>query len=295
MLNLRYSSVLDQLQKISASLSPKQRLLAEYVAENYVKSAFMNAANLAYNAGVSESTVTRLVAVLGYSGYSDFQAACQDMVQSHISSLEKYPLESPGTNRDIYSQVMAMEAQMLSRTAELLSKETMDTIVDLICETQDVVIVGTVANVCLAEYAAYFLSILGPTIHKITKLDVESLMEIRKLPSASLALVFSFPRYPKPTQVILEYLKEKQVPVIGFTDSVASPIIPFTQYPLIVPQKFITFIDPFGAVVALIHALFTGIYLKDKETSQAKVEQFDKYCKSQNFLIRKEINVVDLI
>ncbi|WP_083775773.1 MurR/RpiR family transcriptional regulator [Aminobacterium colombiense] len=296
MINSESVSVLDQLKKISSSLSPKLRKLAEYVAGNYVKSAFMNAATLAYNSGVSESTVTRFVAILGYSGYSDFQSACQAMVQNHISTLEKYPLDASGkSSLDIYRQVMSMEAQMLSRASEIISKDVMDTIVDLIYEASDVVIVGTVANVCLAEYANYFLSILGPNVHKITRLDIESLMKIRKMPPKTVAMVFSFPRYSKPTQDILEYLKAKEIPIIGFTDSVASPIIPFIKYPLIIPQQYITFIDPFGAVMALIHALFTGVYLKDKDASQNKVKQFDSYCKSQNFLIRKEINVVDLI
>lgn len=287
--------VLDLLKNISKSLSPKQRKLADYIAKNYVQTAFMNAATLAYNAGVSESTVTRLISVLGYLRYTEFQAACQDMVQKHISSLERFPLEFQEKDTNIYDQVMVMETQLLNRAKELIAKDTMDAIVDLIYEVKDVVIVGTVANLCLAEYASFFLSVLGPTIHKITREDPETLLQIRKIPSDSLAIVFSFPRYPRPTQNILECLSEKKIPIVGITDSLVSPIIPFTKYPLIVPQQYITFMDPFGAVMAMIHALFTGVYVKDKEGSHNKVELFDKYCKSQDFLTTKEINVVDLL
>jgi len=288
-------SVLDYLKKQYDSLSPKQKKLADYIAMNYVKSAFMNAAVLAYNAGVSESTVTRLISVLGYSGYSSFQTACQDLVQSHISSLEKYPLKQTDSDSDIYRQVMSMEAQMFSNTVEMISSETLDSVVDMIYEADELVLVGTVANICLVEYAAYFFSIIGPKVHKITNMDVESLMTIRKLPANSMAMVFSFPRYPRQTQEILELLSKKNVPVAGFTDSITSPIMPFTKYPILVSQKYITFMDPLGPAMALIHALFTGVYLKNKEASHQKVEDFDQYCRSKNFLLRKDVNIVDLV
>lgn len=289
------NSVLDKLKIIYESLPPKQKKLADFIVNEYVTSAFMNATVLAREVGVSESTVTRLVSALGYLGYSGFQADCQKLVQTHISSLEKYPfnLEDPGT--DIYRQVMTLEARMLSSTAERLYKEVLDQVVKLICEAEEVVVVGTLGNICLAEYTSYFLSIIGPRVHKITRISVENLMTISKLGNKSVAIVFSFPRYPQEVQELLVYLREKNVPIVGFTDSVISPIMPYTTYPCIVVQKYITFMDPFSAVFALVNALLTGVYWYDKDASKEKVEQYDKFCKSQNLLVLKDTNVIDLI
>ncbi len=290
----RKLQVLEELQNNYNSLSRKQRKLADFILANHTKAAFTNAALLAKEAGVSESTVTRLVSVLGYSNYTRFREAFQDLLQDRLTALEKYPFQQD-ERADIYSQVISMEGQMVSRMAETISRETMDAVADLLCRVEDAVIAGTGANACLADYTSYFLGIIGPTVHKVTDVDVESLMTIRKLPGNSMALVFSFPRYPRPTQDILEYLQEKDVPIVGVTDCMSSPIIPYTTHALIVPQKYITFMDPLAAVMALVHALLTGVYLKDSESVHRKVEEYDRYCNAQDLMVRKDIDVVDLI
>lgn len=56
-------------------LSKGQKLIAEYILKNYDKAAFMTAAKLGNNVGVSESTVVRFATELGFSGYPKLQKA----------------------------------------------------------------------------------------------------------------------------------------------------------------------------------------------------------------------------
>lgn len=286
--------VLEVLQENYGSLSRKQRKLSDFIFANHTKVAFTNAAGLARDAGVSESTVSRLVSALGYPNYTRFQEAFRELLQDRLSILERYPFQQGG-GADIYSQVVSMEGQMLSRMAGTVSRETMNAVTDLLCGAEDAVVAGTGANACLVDYTSYFLGIIGPRVHKISDADVESLIYIRKLPENSMALVFSFPRYPRQTQDILKSLEEKGIPIVGVTDSMASPIIPYTTHALVVPQKYISFMDPLGAVMALVHALLTGVYLKDREGSRRKVEEFDRYCNAQDLMVRKDIDVAGLI
>ena len=50
---------------------------AKYILENYDKAAFMTAGKLGKTVGVSESTVVRFAAELGYDGYPGMRKALQ--------------------------------------------------------------------------------------------------------------------------------------------------------------------------------------------------------------------------
>jgi DNA-binding MurR/RpiR family transcriptional regulator len=67
-------------------LSPAQRRIAQYLLDHMPDSAFLSSVALARRAGVSQPSVTRFAAALGFSGYPAFRDA-----------LRAIALDSPGT------------------------------------------------------------------------------------------------------------------------------------------------------------------------------------------------------
>lgn len=66
-------SVLQTIRNGMDTFSKGQKRIARYILENYDKAAFMTASKLGQTAQVSESTVVRFAAELGYNGYPDMQ------------------------------------------------------------------------------------------------------------------------------------------------------------------------------------------------------------------------------
>ena len=64
-------SVLHTIRASMDGFSKGQKRIARYILENYDKAAFMTASKLGQTAQVSESTVVRFAAELGYNGYPD--------------------------------------------------------------------------------------------------------------------------------------------------------------------------------------------------------------------------------
>src|ERR1700742_4661680 len=56
-------------------LSPAQRRIAHYLLENLPEVAFLSSMELAERVGVSQPSVTRFAAALGFSGYPELRAA----------------------------------------------------------------------------------------------------------------------------------------------------------------------------------------------------------------------------
>ena len=69
--------MIDRLNQSGKRLSKGHRKIAQYIVEHYDKAVFMTASRLGESVGVSESTVVRFAAAMGYEGYPLAAGACQ--------------------------------------------------------------------------------------------------------------------------------------------------------------------------------------------------------------------------
>ena len=65
--------VTSKIDERYLGFSKGQKKLADFIREEYDKAAFLTAARMGEEVGVSESTVVRFATALGYHGYPDFQ------------------------------------------------------------------------------------------------------------------------------------------------------------------------------------------------------------------------------
>ena len=70
-------SVLHTIEDHRDRFSKGQKRIANYILESYDKAAFMTASKLGKRVSVSESTVVRFAAELGYDGYPSMQKSLQ--------------------------------------------------------------------------------------------------------------------------------------------------------------------------------------------------------------------------
>ncbi len=61
--------ILAAIQNNMSTFSKGQKLIAHFILDSYDKAAFMTASRLGKTVNVSESTVVRFAAELGYDGY----------------------------------------------------------------------------------------------------------------------------------------------------------------------------------------------------------------------------------
>ena len=72
-------NILHTIKSNMSGFSKGQKRIGSYILENYDKAAFMTASKLGGLVGVSESTVVRFAAELGYDGYPSMQRALQEL------------------------------------------------------------------------------------------------------------------------------------------------------------------------------------------------------------------------
>ena len=68
-------AILSVIQTKRSTFSKERKRIAGFILESYDKAAFMTAGRLGKTVNVSESTVVRFAAELGYDGYPAMQKA----------------------------------------------------------------------------------------------------------------------------------------------------------------------------------------------------------------------------
>ncbi|MCF8075825.1 MAG: MurR/RpiR family transcriptional regulator, partial [Desulfotignum sp.] len=94
--------VIDDISSKLDTLTPKAQALGNYIMINPAKVVFMTTKELAEACEVSEATVVRFVATMGYKGYSDFQDALKDFINTGLSLPDRVNLkgiDEPGLDR----------------------------------------------------------------------------------------------------------------------------------------------------------------------------------------------------
>ncbi len=94
--------VINDISNKLDSLTPKAQTLGTYIMQNPSKAVFMTTKELAEACDTSEATVVRFVSTIGYKGYSEFQEALKDFVNTGLSLPERAAIKGikePGTDR----------------------------------------------------------------------------------------------------------------------------------------------------------------------------------------------------
>src|SRR6201985_3934186 len=105
-------------------LSPVQRRIAQYLLDHMPDSAFLSSVTLARRAGLSQPSVTRFAAALGFSGYPAFRDALRDIALD-VPGSPVSPPWGPAAPDDVNPMQAAVAAEMANLRAldELLADQ----------------------------------------------------------------------------------------------------------------------------------------------------------------------------
>lgn len=78
--------IITRINKAYSGMSKRHKQIASYILEHYDQAAFMTAAKMGEALSISESTVVRFAAAIGYEGYPEMQAALAAWVKTKLNA-----------------------------------------------------------------------------------------------------------------------------------------------------------------------------------------------------------------
>ena len=260
--------VLSLISKDIKRFSKGQRLISEYILDNYDKAAFMTAGKLGKTVGVSESTVVRFAAKLGYDGYPGMRRALQDMIRNRLTSVQRIEVSRDLINdKNILDDVLHADMSRMQLTFELTDKEVFDRAVETIWESKHIYIAGTRSASALASFMAFYLNLIMENVHLVNDTAPNEVFDrIFRIGEQDLFIGISYPRYSSRTLNAMKFAKSAGAKVMGITDGESSPFIGIADINLFAKSGMVSFLDSLVAPLSLINALIVSVGMRSNTT-----------------------------
>ena len=154
-------NVLQTIRAGMDTFSKGQKRIAAFILDNYDRAAFMTAARLGETASVSESTVVRFAAQLGYDGYPEMQKALQELIRGKLTSIQRIQVSRDQmSGADILGSVMQRDMNSIHNVIEQLDRDAFSRAVDKLLEAEHIYILGVRSSSFLAGYLNFYLHLI---------------------------------------------------------------------------------------------------------------------------------------
>lgn len=261
------SDLLTRLNDELKTFSKGQRAIAKFILDNYDKAAFMTAGKLGKIVGVSESTVVRFAADLGYDGYPAMRKALQEMIRNRLTSVQRIEVAKDRIDdKEIIKSVITSDMQNLQASLEALDRDSFDEAVNAIVEAKNVFIVGMRTSTALASFMGQYLNLLRDNVKVINNTAASEIHEqIIRIGEGDLFLGISYPRYSSHTVDAMQFAKKMGAKVIAITDSKTSPLASIADISMFAKSEMVSFIDSLVAPMSLINAMIIAVARRNKD------------------------------
>ncbi|MGI6584343.1 MAG: MurR/RpiR family transcriptional regulator [Lutisporaceae bacterium] len=247
-------------------LSKGQKIIAQYIMNNYDKAAFMTAAKLGEVVGVSESTVVRFANTIGFDGYPQLQKQLQEMVRTKLTTVQRIEMSSDYSNKaSILKNILKSDMENIRATMEEIDSTAFEQAVKVISEAKNIYIIGLRSSTALAEFLGFYLNFIRDNIHVVTYTIGDIFEQLFRIGKDDLVIGITFPRYSTRTLKAFEYVKSKGANTIAITDSVLSPLCSYADYTLIAKSNMESFVDSIVAPMSVLNALIVAVGIKEKK------------------------------
>ena len=267
-------SIISTITERFDSLSKGHKAIARFVLDHYDKVAYMNVEQLSRETGVSEATVVRFSAELGYEKYQKFQHAIWEYAKSKLTSVQRMELSYGRMDTEnILSGVLNSDIDKIRTTLSTIDKTEFDTIVSRIAKAKHIYIIGLRSASYLAGLLGFYLNLMFENVTVVSSVSASEIFEqLFRVDEDDVVIGISFPRYSKRTINALRYAKSKGTTVIGITDGALSPIKVNADFSLLARSDMESFVDSLVAPLSVINALIVALAGEKKDVLKKNFE-----------------------
>ncbi|GBC59809.1 MurR/RpiR family transcriptional regulator [Desulfonema ishimotonii] len=277
MVTIQEHPLMKKIAENRSSLTPKGRILGDYILKNPRKVVFMTTKELAAACEVSEATVVRFVGQAGFDGYSDFLQTLRDLVDTELTLADRVDLTNlnkPGANR--FQQEIFREIDNLKQLYKSVDMDSVNEVVDRLYQSPALYIVGSRASYPIAHYMGWLLGKIRQNIRTLKGSDTACIDCLTIAPADTLVVIIATSRYPNELIRLAKHVRRLGQKLVVFSDSALCPLNNFATLKLVAPSKHIPVFGNPTNITCLINYLLlelAGRYGDRLKAHQEKLEQ----------------------
>ena len=274
--------------------SKGQKKLADFIRDDYDKAAFLTAARMGEEVGVSESTVVRFAMALGYEGYPEFQKALGELVRTKLNSIQRMEVTYGRISQgEILSTVLQSDIEKIKLTMNAIDHEAFEMAVDTILNADKIYVVGIRSCAPLASFLSFYLNLICENVVAVhTNSSSEIFEQLIRINRKDVIIGISFPRYSMRTLKSLEFASNRKAKVITLTDSVHSPMTLYSSCNLIARSDMASIVDSLVAPLSVVNALAVALCMKKQKEVITTLETLEDIWDEYQVYSKDELNMI---
>ena len=280
--------IIRRLNQSGKRLSKGHRRIAEYIVEHYDKAVFMTASRLGENVGVSESTVVRFAAALGYEGYPQLQRSLQELVRHRLTAVQRFEMSSEIDRSAVLRTVLKADMQNIRTTIDEIDADAFDDVVRRMLGAGAIYVMGLRSAAPLAQFLGYYLHYIFDNVHLVSTGSPDVFEEIARVRENDVFIGISFPRYSTRTLEGMRFAKSRGAQVVGITDGPMSPLKEVAHVCLAARTDMASFVDSLAAPLSVINALIVSLGLNRREELSEHFKQLESIWDANQVYLMKE-------
>ncbi|MER5386314.1 MurR/RpiR family transcriptional regulator [Streptomyces sp. NBC_00647] len=267
-------------------LSPGQRRIAQYLIEHITEAAFLSITDLAERVGVSQPSVTRFAAAVGFSGYPALRERLQAIALSTLGSTPGTPAEV--TSNELQAAVDAEIENLENLRRDFADPDAVIRVGRALSKSAPLTVLGLRISVSLAEYFAYAARRIHPDVRLVTRggsVAYDALLQSREA-GGTWVLAFGMPRHAQETLTAMRVARSAGLQVALITDLGLGPLADEADVTFATGTGSRLVFDSYAAPVVLSAALLQAMTDADPERTQARLEEYEQVAEQHQFFLK---------
>jgi DNA-binding MurR/RpiR family transcriptional regulator len=265
-------------------LSPGQRRIAQYLIEHITEAAFLSITDLAERVGVSQPSVTRFAAAVGFSGYPALREKLQSIA---LGTLAGGPPEEDRAN-ELQAAVDAEIENLENLRRDFADPDRVIAIGRELSASMPLTVLGLRISASPAEYFAYAARRIHPDVRLVTlggSVAYDALLQSREA-GGTWVLAFSLPRHAQETLTAVRVARDAGLRVALITDLALGPIADEADVTFATGTGSRLVFDSYAAPGLMAAALLQAMTDADPERTQARLESYEQVADQHQFFLR---------
>nr|WP_205861590.1 MurR/RpiR family transcriptional regulator [Planosporangium flavigriseum] len=251
-------------------LTPAQRRIAQCLVEHAADAAYLSSGELAELAQVSQPSVTRFAAALGFDGYPGLRRRLRELTAG---------TPRPADEHNEAQRAVLAEAGNLARLAESLAdRRPVEEAGKLLAASRPLPVLGLRAAAPMAAYFGYFAAKVHPDVRVLDTggSACADRLEQAHAAGATAMLAFVLPRYPREAHDAIREARHLGLSTIVVTDSPVSPVADDADLTLAAAVGSRLVFDLHTAPLALAGVLLQAMCDAAPAQTQSRLEAFEQ-------------------
>ncbi len=279
------TNCLITIKSLYNSFSKSEKKIADFIMDNTSAVINMNVGELSKKINVAQSSIIRFCQNIGLLGFSALKInLAKNYTQSKQYILDEIVLETDINNpKLIMSKVFSSLARSLEETTEIISNETLEKTVDLLCSAKKIVFFGVGTSATIASDTYYRFMRIGLPAYDATDPHI-MLLSASMLDKDCVAFGLSHTGRTIETIRAMKIAKENGAKTICITSYGKSPITKICDLPIITSSSenklMHEAITSRIIHIALLDSIYTCISLRKYDEVKEKTENMHKLLES---------------